>query len=107
MDTRRAADDVHAFPLEKKAAEEAPLNDIHWALTMGGAPTLIKAYTQPTPPLLVPRSPPADTTSSDTTTSSASAASTTAACGANDTSAKCEKPYSASSSTIAIIVGVT
>ncbi|OBT75855.1 hypothetical protein VF21_04433 [Pseudogymnoascus sp. 05NY08] len=111
MDTRRAADDVHAFPLEKKAAEEAHLNDIHWPLTMGGAPTLIKSYTQPTPSLLVPRSPPGDTTGSsssgDSTTSSASAASTTAECGPNDTSSKCEKPQTASSSTIAIIVGVT
>lgn len=117
MDARRAADDVHAFPLEKKAAEDAHLNDIHWPLPMGGASTLIKSYAQPTPYLLAPRSPPgedtssggtstSDTSSSDTTSSSASS-STTAECGANDKSSKCEKPQSASSSTIAIIVGVT
>lgn len=116
MDTRRAADDVHAFPLEKKAAEDSHLNDIHWPLTIGGAPTLIKSYAQPTPYLLAPRSPPgedtssggtstSDTSSSDTTSSSASS-TTTAACGPNDTSSKCEKPHT-SSSTIAIIVGVT
>ncbi|OBT69795.1 hypothetical protein VE03_00696 [Pseudogymnoascus sp. 23342-1-I1] len=110
MDTNRAAEDVHAFPLEKKLTE-AELNDIHWPLTMGGAPTLVKRYTQPTNRPLVGRSPPtdtSDTTSSDTTTtSSASSSSATAECGPNDTSSKCEKPQSASSSTIAIIVGVT
>ncbi|KAL5345884.1 hypothetical protein ACLOAV_008913 [Pseudogymnoascus australis] len=124
MDTRRAADDVHAFPLEKKLTEEE-LNDIHWPLTMGGAPTLVKQYTQPTHYPLVVRSPPGEDTSQssggDTSSSggdsssssdsssgdSSSSSSGPEKCGDDDKSARCEKPHTASSSTIAIIVGVT
>lgn len=97
MDAHRAADDVHDFPLEKKAADADPHN-VHWPLEMG-IPTLTKTYAQPTPLLLVPRMP-----DGSPTTSSVSG---DVSCAPNDNSGPCEKSASSSSMTLPIVLGVT
>lgn len=93
MDTRREAEDVHDFPLEKKAPD-ADRHIVYWPLTVSSTIVVI----EPTPPL-IPRQ-----------AGSAlmfSRSIEKAECGPDDNTGRCEKPASARSNTIPIVVGVT
>jgi hypothetical protein len=96
MDAHEGAEDVHGFPLEKRAVEPEARN-LYWPLTMD-APTLVTTFTKPTDVILA-------RTVAPTTTSTGSVGSST--CAPGDNTGICQKPTTSSSMTVPIVLGIT